>query len=123
MTLLLLMGALPGALDVAEGVLSRMDANGDGQLSEAEYSRFDERGSFSSVDQDKNGEITAVELQTWIRLTDPARNPRPHPGTSTPPAPFSPPSPVKKSQVPFPLIGIGVLVTLLGLGIWRWRSR
>ena len=118
MILFVLLGAVPGASTVVSGVLARMDADGDGQVSAQEYAPFDDRGSFGVIDQDKNGQITVEELATYLRLTDPARNPHPHPGGVAPVPPPGPPASRTRGRT----AGlVAVVATGIALGIWRWR--
>jgi hypothetical protein len=122
MSLFLLMGALPGASEVMQGVFGRMDTNGDGQLSAQEYAPFDERGSFEGMDLDHSGTVTLEEWSSYVRLTDPARN-RPHPGVLSPVVASPAVVPTKKNQASssrFFWIG-GALLLMTGLGFWRWR--
>lgn len=77
-----LMAALPSSENVLLEVMARMDADGDGVLTAAEYAPFDDRDSFFRMDADKNGKVTIEEFKNYLRTTDPARN-RPHSKTPT----------------------------------------
>lgn len=124
MTLLFLLGALPTASQAVGRALAKMDADGDGVVSAAEYAPFDERGSFAGMDQDHNGQVDTAELATWLRVTDPARN-RPHVGVSTPgtaPAVASRPPSRPKNLVRVGISAVS-LVLVLGLARMFWRRR
>lgn len=56
---------------VFEASFAGFDADGDGRVSREEYARVDASDSFAAVDADSDGALTAVELEAWMRVTDP----------------------------------------------------
>ncbi|MES2644830.1 MAG: choice-of-anchor X domain-containing protein [Myxococcota bacterium] len=62
---------LPTEAEVFAGVLARFDADGNGTISEPEYTRFDTAANFASIDQDASGGIDQDELTAWVKVTQP----------------------------------------------------
>lgn len=63
--------ALPTEAQVFATALARMDADGDGRLTAAEYGRFDGQANFVRMDTDRDGAVTAAELAAWVKITPP----------------------------------------------------
>ena len=82
---------------VFEELLEQIDLDGDGTIDAAEYSRVDEVGDFASLDNDGSGQISAEELERWVRLTQPrpdaalARRASVGTASTSLPAPLPPP--------------------------------
>ncbi len=81
MVLLLLpalaLSAVPSEQDLFAALLARMDADGDGELSRAEYTPFDGSSTFDDIDADRDGSVSAAELGAWVKVTQPRPLDRP----------------------------------------------
>ncbi len=74
MIALLLACASPGTWSEARALapaLARLDADGDGTLSAAEFASAAHGVSFAMLDTDSSGQITTAELAAWMRKADP----------------------------------------------------
>ena len=70
--------ALPTEDEVFLAVLARIDADGDGALTAAEYAVVDASPStFAELDTDRDGHIRPGELRDWVLLTQPRPMDRP----------------------------------------------
>lgn len=93
--------ALPTEGEVFASLLARIDTDGNGRLSPAEYTRVDDVTPLSALDLDASGDIDVDELAGFVKVTPPRPGGRPAaPGSSAvgPPGPPGvappPPSPV-----------------------------
>ncbi|MSP56781.1 MAG: hypothetical protein EXR69_14445 [Myxococcales bacterium] len=66
-------GAGPITLEpeVFAAFLARLDEDGSGALSSAEYLVAGAAGDFASTDSDGDGLVTVAELTVWVRVTTP----------------------------------------------------
>lgn len=119
----LLAAPLRTEAEVFQGVLARIDNNGDGTISPAEYLVVDPVGAFADLDTDGSGGIDVGELGAWVKRTQPREL-----GSAPPPAPkarTAAPAPAPTGLNPW-LAGAAVLGGLgvgLGAGVLARRRR
>jgi len=68
---------VPSEPELFAALLARMDADGDGQLSRAEYTPFDGSSTFDDIDANRDVSISAAELGAWVKVTQPRPLDRP----------------------------------------------
>src|SRR5437870_964029 len=72
---LLLVAAFASALrseqEVFQEVFRRIDTDGDGVITPAEYAIVDYRHTYAEIDRDASGGIDLAELTAWVKLTQP----------------------------------------------------
>lgn len=69
-----LAGGLPTEEEVFARALARMDKDGDGKVSAAEYAPFDNTDTFGDIDKNGDGAFDAAELGAWTLYTQPRPN-------------------------------------------------
>ena len=98
------LASMPTEPELFASVLARIDLDGNGTLSQAEYLRVDGATNFAAMDADRDNVVTAVELAAWVKVTQPRPMVRTHDRPDAPPPGDPPPtwatSPVGTHAVP-----------------------
>ncbi len=87
-------GSFGTRADAFDAFNARLDGDGDGALSPAEYALTGDPSTFSQLDVDANGQVTPLELRLWVTLTDP----RPATPPLAPDAAGEPPPPERTAR-------------------------